>query len=476
MVCKTVLAKDELRARVVADPVGGCMTHLSRFAVAVLAALGVSTATPSVVVAQSGEQADAAQQQQGEAEAPADTLLTPADLEELVAPIALYPDTLLIQVLVASTYPLQVVKANEFVAANAGADPKALEEDINAQGWDESVAVLAAAFPDVIADMSDNIDWTDQLGTAMLAQSDDVMDAVQVKRQEADAAGNLESNDYQTVEVTQEGDEGDTIIIQPAEPEVVYVPQYDTETVYVESNSSGNALTTGLIAFSTFVLLDNIFDDDDPWNDYWGCRNCGGWGGGPIIRNPDIDIDVDGNVNIGNKVGWKPDDKRRDDARDKIADRRDPARRDRPGKAGTGDNRGDQLRANLTGKTGAQDIARDRKAADRVAGQVGRGKLNGAKGAKIDRPGGLSQADRAKIAERTKSTPRPGGGKAAAARPQVKKPAAVKKPSAAKAPQRKAASNRGAAMHRSATASRAKAGSARGRAAAGGRAGGGRRR
>ncbi|MGV6850250.1 MAG: DUF3300 domain-containing protein, partial [Marinibacterium sp.] len=281
------------------------MTHLSRFAVAVLAALGVSTATPSVVVAQSGEQADAAQQQQGEAEAPADTLLTPADLEELVAPIALYPDTLLIQVLVASTYPLQVVKANEFVAANAGADPKALEEDINAQGWDESVAVLAAAFPDVIADMSDNIDWTDQLGTAMLAQSDDVMDAVQVKRQEADAAGNLESNDYQTVEVTQEGDEGDTIIIQPAEPEVVYVPQYDTETVYVESNSSGNALTTGLIAFSTFVLLDNIFDDDDPWNDYWGCRNCGGWGGGPIIRNPDIDIDVDGNVNIGNKVGWK---------------------------------------------------------------------------------------------------------------------------------------------------------------------------
>ncbi len=232
-----------------------------------------------------------------------ETLLSDEDLQTLVAPIALYPDTLLIQILVAATYPLEVVKADALVEANADAPPDALSDQIDEKGWDDSVTVLATAFPDVLSEMADHVEWTESMGTAMLAQSDDVMDAVQVKRAQAQEAGTLTSNEQQTVEVTQEGDAGDTIIIQPADPEVVYVPQYDPEAVYVDDgNDVGDAIAAGLIAFTTFVLIDEIFNDNDPWNYYWGCRNCGGWGGGPIIHNPSVDIDVDGNVNIGNDI------------------------------------------------------------------------------------------------------------------------------------------------------------------------------
>lgn len=213
-------------------------------------------------------------------------LLTQAELENLVAPVALYPDTLLIQVLVAATYPLEIVKADAFVKANADLDEDALKAAIDEQEYDESVAVLATAFPDVLADMATHVDWTDSIGTAMLAQSEDVLAAVQTMRNQAINTGALVSGEEQTVSV----DDG-AVVVQPTDPEVVYVPQYDTQTVY--SNNTGDILGTALITFGTIAIIDEIFDNDDPWNDYWGCRNCGGWGGGPIYRNPDIDIDVD---------------------------------------------------------------------------------------------------------------------------------------------------------------------------------------
>lgn len=409
-----------------------------------IGALGMSWAFAATAQETSG--ADGATDQ--------DALLTDEELQTLVAPIALYPDTLLIQILVASTYPLEIIKADALVDANADAGADDLAAKVDEKGWDESVSVLATAFPDVLSEMADHVEWTESMGTAMLAQSDDVMDAVQVKRVEAQEAGSLTSNEQQTVEVTQEGDAGDTIVIQPTDPEVVYVPQYDPEVVYVDDgNNAGDAVAAGLIAFTTFAVIDEIFDDDDPWNNYWGCRNCGGWGGQPIVRNPNIDIDVDGNVNIGNDLdlGWRPDERRQDDARDRIADHRgeDGATR-LPVK---GPDRGDQMRENLTRQTGAADIARDRVAADQVADKVkARPQIGG--------------GEVPSLGDKVRSEPH----RTVQPKAKVSAPAAtkIKKPSTASAPARQAASNRGAAL-KSAPAARSNAGSARGRASAGGR-------
>ena len=208
-----------------------------------------------------------------------------------MAPVALYPDTLLIQILVGATAPLDVVKADRLLARSEGADPAALEEQVKAEGFDASVEVLSLAFPEVLGQMAEHIEWTETVGTAMLAQSDDVLDAVQVMRNTAINTGALVDTEQQVVtrDVVTE-----TVVIQPADPQVVYVPQYNPQVVY--DNSLSNALITGAVTFGTIALIGEIFDDDDDWYGYWGCRNCGGWGGGPIIRDPDIDIDVDGNV------------------------------------------------------------------------------------------------------------------------------------------------------------------------------------
>lgn len=299
----------------------------------------------------------------------AETLLTDAELQKLVAPIALYPDTLLIQILVAATEPLEVVKANRYLVDNVDRDPEEMKPEIEAMGWDASVAVLATAFPEVIGEMATHIDWTETLGTAMLAQSDSVMENVQVLRDQAINTGALVSGEEQSVEVTDE----DEVVITPTDPNVVYVPQYDPDVVYVTDPGpdAGDVLAGALIIYLGFTIIDDIFDDDDDWYNYWGCRNCGGWGGGPIIRNPDIDIDIDGDVNIGNRpdIGWRPDDDKRDQARERLENRKsgDGVARtlpvDRP------DNRQDELRNKLSRETGTRDISREGAAA--AAGAAG---------------------------------------------------------------------------------------------------------
>ncbi len=284
-----------------------------------------------------------------------DTLLTSAELETMVAPVALYPDTLLIQILVAATVPLEVMKADRFVATYASDDPEALKADIEDQGWDPSVAVLATAFPTVLSDMADHIEWTEAIGLAMQAQDDDVMAAVQRMRDQAINTGALISNEQQTVET-----EDDAVVIVPTDPTIVYVPTYDTKTVYVENNNN-DALATGLILLTTFVLIDHIFDDHDHWHGYWGCRNCGGWGGRPIYNRPNIDIDINGDVNIGNNInrdkGWKPSKNDHRKAQDKIANRRGS---DGKTKLTTrkSNSKSSDLRNKLTKTTGSRDISR----------------------------------------------------------------------------------------------------------------------
>jgi hypothetical protein len=159
-------------------------------------------------------------------QAPPYTQQTPEQLQALVAPIALYPDSLVSQILAASTFPEQVVEADRWVQANPGLKGDALGQAVDQQTWDPSVKALTA-FPSVLGNMDKNLSWTSSLGDAYYNQGQAVMDAIQTMRGKAEAAGNLKTTPQQTVTT-----QGSTIIVEPANPEVVYVPAYDPWGVY----------------------------------------------------------------------------------------------------------------------------------------------------------------------------------------------------------------------------------------------------
>ena len=151
---------------------------------------------------------------------------TPAQLQQLVAPIALYADALVAQVLAAATYPDQIVEADRWLQQHPDLKGEQLGQEVDQQPWDPSVKALTE-FPSVLANMDKNLSWTSSLGDAYVNQQQDVMDAVQVMRQRAKQAGNLNTTSQQTV-----SQQGQTIVIQPADPQVVYVPAYDPWLVY----------------------------------------------------------------------------------------------------------------------------------------------------------------------------------------------------------------------------------------------------
>jgi hypothetical protein len=156
--------------------------------------------------------------------------LTPDQLDNLVAPIALYPDPLLSQILVASTYPLEVVEANQWLQQNKNLSGQAALDAARQQNWDPSVQALVA-LPDVLARLNQDVRWTTDVGNAFLAQQADVMTAVQRMRAKAQANGKLQSNKQMTV--TQKSEDGqNAIVIEPADPQVIYVPTYNPEWVW----------------------------------------------------------------------------------------------------------------------------------------------------------------------------------------------------------------------------------------------------
>ena len=302
--------------------------------------------------ATSGEAATTSETQGEEAEFVG---LSEEELDELVAPVALYPDTLLIQILVAATYPLDIIKAQRFLNDNDGLEQDALTDAVEAEPWDPSVQVLATAFPDVLNRMADNVDWTEMAGNAMLAQSDDVMAAVQRMREAAIDAGSLVDTEEQ--EVTR--DETEAVVIIPSDPEVIYVPTYNTQTVYYKNNDA-------LIFFSTVILIGAIYHRNNHWHGYWGCRNCGGYNGRPIHYRSG-GININGDVNIGNNVGnnWKPEPRREARAKDSLRERPNAGGKNRPSAGGgkmpsmnNKSTRGDAMRKDLGSKTGAKDISR----------------------------------------------------------------------------------------------------------------------
>jgi hypothetical protein len=156
--------------------------------------------------------------------------IPPEQLDSLVAPIALYPDPLLAQTLAASTYPLEIVQLQQWLEKNPNLKDAALADAVAKQPWDPSVQAMAA-LPDVVKRLTDDIQWTVDLGNAFLAQRSDVMDAVQRMRKKAQEKGNLKSTAEQKVE-TQVVESKQVIVVEQANPEVVYVPVYDPVVVY----------------------------------------------------------------------------------------------------------------------------------------------------------------------------------------------------------------------------------------------------
>src|SRR2546429_8561838 len=146
-------------------------------------------------------------------------------LDSLVAPIALYPDPLLAQTLAASTYPLEIIQLQQWLLKNPGLKDKALADAVAKQSWDPSIQAMAG-LPDVVKRLADDIQWTTDLGNAFLAQQNDVMDAVQRMRKKAQDSGNLKSTEQQKVE-TKVIESKSVIVVEQANPQVVYVPSYD---------------------------------------------------------------------------------------------------------------------------------------------------------------------------------------------------------------------------------------------------------
>src|SRR3954452_21043049 len=197
-----------------------------------LIALAMLMAIPLAVSAQTANKpaAPAAQAQPASQTPPSAEPLKTEQLEALVAPIALYPDELLANVLAASTYPLEVVQADRWLKEHKSLKGETLKTEVEKQTWDDSIKALAST-PDVLAMMSDKLEWSKNLGDAVLAQQPDVMDAVQRLRTKAYDNKKLLTTKQQKVSVkTQESRQ--VVVIEPAEPGTMYVPYYEPATVY----------------------------------------------------------------------------------------------------------------------------------------------------------------------------------------------------------------------------------------------------
>lgn len=440
------------------------------------------------------------------AEAPDDGLLDEDELDELFAPVALYPDALLAQVLLSATYPLDVVKADSFLDRNTGKSPQEMSDLLAAQDYADPVKALAAGFPDLLGRMVEHIDWTEMAGDALIAQTDDSLASIQRLRAQAKLNGYLEDNAAMDVAETEDGN----ISISSANPEVVYVPQY-TDTIYTQPAPANpvyvtdgtdwnDVLMTGAIVWGSAVLIDEIFD-----NDHWGCCYNDYWhgnGGGGNHIDWDGDVNIDNGINIGNGIGNgignRPGIGNGDGIGNGIGNRPGIGNGDGNlggaiaggiggGIAGGALNRPTTLPAALDeGRLGnvssdrvkaardgnfkptdaSRDAAREKIKTHKATGG-GVATLPAAKG-KGDRVGIPSAKPATGAAKPKLTTPsaRPAAKKPAAAAPKVSKPKAPSRPSAGNV---KAAPKKAPSYKPSGSGSRAKAASSRGKSSRGGR-------
>jgi hypothetical protein len=229
--------------------------------------------------------------------------IPPDQLDALVAPIALYPDPMLAQTLAASTYPLEIIQLQQWLTKNPGLKDKALADAAAKQPWDPSVQALAG-LPDVVKRLADDIQWTTDLGNAFLAQQNDLMEAVQRMRKKAQGTGNLKSNEQQKVE-TKVIESKSVIVVEQANPQVVYVPSYNPTVVYgppvypyppIYYPPPGYYAAGMAISFGVGIAM-GAFWGGGGWG--WGC----GWGGNnDITINRNNNFNRNTNINGGNRV------------------------------------------------------------------------------------------------------------------------------------------------------------------------------
>jgi hypothetical protein len=268
----------------------------------------------------------------------------PEEIEALVAPIALYPDSLLSQVLMASTYPLEIVQAARWVKANPNVKGDAAVKAVGDQTWDVSVKSLVA-FPQALEPMNEKLDWTQKLGDAFLADQKAVLDAVQRLRQKADKSGNLKTTEQQKVIIEEAAPQQTVIKIEPANPQVIYVPAYNPTVVYGAWGYPayppyywppspyyypGGALMAGFAWGVGIAAAGAIFG---------GCN----WGRGDVNINVNRATNIDRNFNstkVGGGGQWQHDSSHRKGVSYRDQGSRDKFGKDVPGRDGRNDYRG----------------------------------------------------------------------------------------------------------------------------------------
>ena len=285
------------------------MQQSSRFTFKLLALGCAALLAPwSVVVeARATPQQPAAPAPAATAAAPAAPALTADQLDSLVSPIALYPDPLLSQTLVASTYPLEIIQLQQWLVKNKTLKDKALTDAVMKQPWDASIQAMAV-LPDVVTRLANDIQWTTDLGNAFLAQQSDVMDAVQRMRKKAQGTGALTSNEQQKVE-TKVVESKTVIVVEQANPQVVYVPSYSPVVVYgppiypyppiyYPPYPTGAIVASSMISFGVGMAVGAAWGGGG-WG--YGC----GWGGNDIDINVNNNFVRNNNINnvSGNRVG-----------------------------------------------------------------------------------------------------------------------------------------------------------------------------
>ena len=323
--------------------------------------------------------------------------LTQAQLSALVAPIALYPDPLVAQVLMASTYPLQVAEAYNWQRENSRLSGNSLNQALQQQDWDPSVKSLVA-FPPVLGMMGSQLSWTQNLGNAVLAQQSSVMSAIQDLRAKAKAAGALQSNSQQTV-TTKGSGSSQTIIIQPANPQVVYVPSYNPTQVYgawpypsyppYTYYPPGYVAGTALLSFGIGMAVGAAL-----WGGCnWGSNHWGGGGGSITVNNNNFN-----NFNRSTSANWSG------GSRSGSSDWK-PSAQNRNGNT-AGINRSGSDRVGSLSSSASRDAERDQ-----LRQNLDRGSLSGDRSA-IDRSAGAQRAgggDRFGSGDRSSNTRDPGG-------------------------------------------------------------------
>ena len=246
-----------------------------RSVTAIISAVIILPCNLAVCAMQQKPQANTASQASPGAQ---DSKLSKDQLDSLVAPIALYPDPLLAQTLVACTYPLEIVQLQQWLEKNKNLKDKALTDAVQKQNWDPSIQAMAP-FPDLVKQLAQNIKWTDELGNAFLAQQNEVMEAVQRMRTKAMEKGALKSNEQQKVE-TKVVEEKTVVVVQPAKTEVVYVPSYDPVAVWGAPYYPYPAVAYPyypvggmMLSFGVGVAMGAAWGGGWGWNTGWGGNN-----------------------------------------------------------------------------------------------------------------------------------------------------------------------------------------------------------